>query len=233
LASPGGIPGEIVDLRNDTDEGFENSEGRVGFPELDWIDGTAPAAAGGDVVLRGRNLLQGQTFDGLSLNAGAAVLSVFALKPGDSGITVVVVAGVGALSVTFVPSTGVLTITLAAGGSTDAAIATAINANAAQTDGYIRATSGAAGSLTLAVASTPMTGGVGAYALNKVEVTGLEALPANEPGANATAKWANDVITATVPVLTGATPARAAADTAATRISSNGVQTDPIASVLG
>jgi hypothetical protein len=169
----------------------------------------------------------------LSLNAGAAVLSVFALKPGNSGITVVVVAGVGALAVTFVPSTGVLTITLAAGGSTDAAIATAINANAAQTDGYIRATSGAAGSLTLAVASTPMAGGDGEYALNKVEVTGLEALPANEPGANATAKWADGVVTVTVPVLTGATPARAAADIAATRISSNGVQTDPISSVLG
>jgi len=226
------LGGEIADLRNDADEGFENAEGREGFPELDWIDAPLPAAAGGNVVLRGRNLLQGQTFDTLDLTEGAATVTLFAAKPGNSGITAQVVAGVGALSVTYNTSTKALVITLAAGGSTADAIATAINANAAQTDGYVRADSNAGGSLITAVAETPLAGGVGNYAENVVECSGVEALPLNTPGTTSTAQWADTVITVTVPALTGQTPARAAGDVVATRIKTNGVFTDPLSSTL-
>lgn len=226
------VGNEINDLRKDVEVGFKNSEGKTGFPTFDWIDAPLPLAAGGNVVLRGRNLLQGQTFDAITLVEGAASLVLTALKPGNSPITVSMVAGVGALSVAFTPSTGVMVITLASGGSTDNAIATAININAAPTDGYVRATSAGGGSFTLAQASAPFTGGVGDYAKNLVECSGVEALPINVAGTTSTAQWTDTMITVTVPVLTGLTPARAAGDVVMTRIQSNGVQTESISSVL-
>lgn len=226
------LGGEIADLRKDVGKGFENSEGREGFPEFDFMRGAPTAAGTTDIVLRGRNLLQGQTFDTLALVEGASSVTVFPAKPGDSGITAQVVAGAGALAVTYNSSTKKLVITLASGGSTAAAIATAINANAAQTDGYVRANSAGGGSLTLDIAETALAGGVGNYAENLVHISGVEALPANTPGATSTANWADTVITVTVPVLTAAAVPRAAADVVGTKIKSNGVFTCQISSVL-
>ena len=81
----GGLAGEITDLRNDVEEGFQNFEKRASFPEISYIDGTGPAAAGGDMILKGTNLLQGQTFDALTLWEGTSAVVITCLTPGDSG----------------------------------------------------------------------------------------------------------------------------------------------------
>jgi hypothetical protein len=181
----------------------------VSAPVIDMLNvggGAALNHVGADIILVGRNLLQGQTFDTLHLTpAGGADLTLAPLKPGVSGITVEIIAGAGVLSHTFNPGTGALVITLAAGGSSDDAIATAINANAAQTDGYVRAVSATGGNFTLASGPTPMTGGTGTYAQNVVMVGGLEALPSNEPGTNATAKWSNTQINCAMQAVGAAT----------------------------
>jgi hypothetical protein len=95
-----GIPGELWDLRLDVEQGFKNNEARLGFPELDWLDGAEPADTATAVVLRGRKLNQGQTFDTLTLAAGAAAgagkLIITTMKPGDSGIKVKILAAAGA-----------------------------------------------------------------------------------------------------------------------------------------
>jgi|GEM_PF-5063803 len=214
--------GDITTAQGDitTLEGRADAlEQRSGLPEVTWIDGGAPAAAGGDMVLKGTDLLQSQTFDSVNITEGAADLLVEMLKPGDSGFTVEVVAGAGALDIDLTGTK--LTITLAAGGSTVNAIATAINANAADTDGYIRANEDASGSLTLDVAEQDFTGGTGTYAGNVVSVSGQECLPANETGATTTAKWSDTGITVTVPDLTALGDARAAGDIAAVSVSSD------------
>jgi len=195
-------------------------------PELVHFDTAALLAAGGDVTLKGTNLLQGQTFDTLRITEAAVELDLFALKPGKSGITVEVIAGAGALGVTYDPVTKALVITLAAGGSTCAAVATAINADGAQTDGHVRANLVGAGNFTAAVAATPMTGGLGDYSLNRVLIGGLEALPANEPGDASTAKWADDTIIVTSPAV------GAAGEVVAIAAQSNGVRSQQLSCVL-
>ena len=96
-----GLPGEVWDLRLDVDQGFENSEGRVGFPELDWLVGAEPAASGATVNFRGRSLKQGKSFDSLTLSSSTAQLIITAMKPGNSGITVKMNAASGAASVSY------------------------------------------------------------------------------------------------------------------------------------
>jgi len=212
---------------------FVKQEALTDFPIVEWIDATQPAAAGGDIELNGSGLLQGCTFDSLVLDEDTGELDVFALKPGDSGITVEVVAGAGALGVAFNTTTLKLTITLASGGSTDDAIATAINADAAQCNGYVRANSSAAGSLTGNQSVAPMTGGTGSYAGCKVYLSGVECLPINETGTTSTAKWSATKIEVTVPDLTGESDARAATDVALLRVMVDGTHAPPISCVLG
>lgn len=169
----------------------------TGLPELDRLNiagGAAVLAAGGPIKLVGRNLLQGQTFDSLTLTEGAASLDIVALKPGASAITVEMTVGLGGLVVSYNAGLKALTIELAAAGSTDDDVATAINANASACKGILRATSAAGGSFTLAQSAAPLTGGTGAYANNSVMVGGLEALPINEIGTTTTAKWTNTTI---------------------------------------
>lgn len=158
------------------------------------VGGATVKAAGGDINLIGQNLLQSQTFDTLTVTEGSASLVLAALKPGDSGITVELIKGVGGASVAFNPGTGALVIDIGSAGSSDDALATLVNANAAATDGYVRATSAAGGNFTSVQSAAPMTGGVGNYANNKVMVSGLEALPINEPGTTTTAKWGDTSI---------------------------------------
>ncbi|MFW9801043.1 MAG: hypothetical protein ACFFFC_00200 [Candidatus Thorarchaeota archaeon] len=203
---------------------------RVGTPELDWIDGGAPAAAGGDIILYGRNLLQSQTFDAAHVTEGSGDLLLALLKPGDSGYTYEVVAGAGALAIAI--SGTKLTITLASGGSTVNAVATAINADGADTEGIIRANEDASDTLTAAVSETAFTGGVGTYAGNEVRVSGVACLPANETGATTTAKWTDTKVTVTVPALTGESPARAAGDIAQISLKSDTKYAQPLAAAL-
>jgi hypothetical protein len=198
-------------------------------PELDYHDvvgSAAIAAAGGDIKLVGRNLLQSQTFDSLSRTEGSASFQVYALKPGVSGITCQVTVGAGGLVVTFNPGTGALVIELAAAGSSDDAIATAINADISQANGYIRAVSSSGGNFTLAQAQTALSGGAGDYANNEVIVGGLEALPANETGVNAAQKWNDTDIVCTTQAVGAAT------DVVTVAIKSNGVWTQSLSEAL-
>jgi hypothetical protein len=224
----GGLSGEIVDLRKDVEEGFQNLEERAGYPELDYIDGAGPSAAGADMILVGRNLLQDQTFDTIKLTEGAAELDLWPVKPGDSGITVVMTVGAGGLVVTYNPTTKVLTIELAAAGSSDDAIATAINADAAETDGHIRATSAAGGNFTVAQASQALTGGVGDYAGNKVTVGGNECLPKNAAGTTSSAVWTDTQVDVTVPALAPIV----ATDQANVTVMSDGTRADALGAVV-
>lgn len=226
----GGLAGEIGDLRSDVEEGFQNNEQKAGFPSLDWVDGGAFAAAGGTAVLKGAALLQDQTFDTLQLTEGSAQLDLHPLKPGDSGITVEVIAGTGSLAVAYANKK--LTVTLASGGSTDDAIATAINGASSQAKGHVRAVSAGGGSFTAAVAETAMAGGNGYYAGNAVKVSGVEALPLHATGTSPAATWTDTQISVTVPDLTAETDARAADDIAAVSVMSDGVKSSELAVVL-
>jgi len=230
LRGTGGLSAEIADLRNDVEEGFQNAEEKTGYPELDYhdLDGGAVAAAGGDLTLVGRALLQGQTFDEITIEeAAAGSVVITALKPGDSGITVEVALDTG-LAVEFNPATGVLLIKLPAIGDSDDDIATAINADAAQTNGYLRATSAGSGDIVADHAAAPMTGGVGEYAENKVMVGGLEALPQNTTGTIGAAAWTDTSVKVTAPALTG----MGAGDHASMYIQSDGKRTDALTAVL-
>ena len=196
LAGTNGAPSAVNKYATDSDIRFT----RVGTPELDLLDivgGTAVLSAGGDVALVGRVLLHGRTFDTLTVAEGGASVALYALKPGDSGITVELIKGGGAAGVTFNPATGALVIDIGIAGSSDNAVATLINANAAQTNGYVRAVSATGGNFTIVQSQAPMTGGVGDYVGFKVMIGGLEALPANEVGFNAVAKWTNTTILCT------------------------------------
>lgn len=227
MRGSGGLSAEISDLRADVEEGFQNAEDKTGLPEADFIDGTMPAAAGGDFIVAGRNLLQAQTFDTLQLTEGAADLTVDALTPGDSEINVVMTVGLAGLVITYADK--LLTIELAAAGSTDDAIATAINADAADTDGHIRATSAAGGSFTVAQDSQAMAGGVGDYADNKVMCAGIECLPANLAGTTSVAKWTDTGVTVTAPALAPA----AVGDAAQVAVISYGRKSNALTAILG
>ena len=225
LAGTSGTPGSGNKYVTDADPRVT----RIGAPELDRLDvdnGAPIAAAGGDLILIGRDLLQGQTFDGIQKTEGSAFFYAYALKPGVSGITVQIVVGAGILSVAFNPSTGALVITLPAIGDTDDNIAAAINADLSPANGYVRAVSGSGGSFTLASPTEAMIGGTGTYAKNKVMVAGLEALPANETGVNAGQKWNGTDITCTSQAVGAAT------DVAAIAVESNGLWTQQICGVM-
>lgn len=197
-------------------------------PELDRLDvvgGAAVAAAGGDIELVGRNLLQNQTFDFLLRAEGLASFTVYALTPGDSPITVEITVGLGGLVLTYVANK--LTIELAAAGSSDDAIATAINADVSPCNGFLRAVSaGSAANFTLAQANAPLVGGTGDWAANQIFVGGLAALPANETGTIPAAKWSDTGIVCTTQAVGAAT------DIVAIAVRVDGIWTGPLSAVL-
>ena len=199
------------------------------------LKGPSVAAAGGALQLYGTGLLQGQTFDAVTLTdatliTGLGSVTLTAMKPGDSKLKVVVVAGVATLAVTY--SAGVLTITLASGGSSDDAIATAINLDASQCRGIIRAASHSLGHFLLAIASTPLVGGVGDYANTKVLVSGAETLPCNYTGSAGAAAWTDTGVKVIVPDLTALSPARATGDMVSVCVQSNGALSSVITTAL-
>jgi hypothetical protein len=124
----------------------------------------------------------------------------------------------------------VLTITLpVAGLDTVANIATAINADAANCRGILRANKDGAGNLTQAgvgTAAIPLAGGVGTYAENVVRVGGAAARMQNTTGDTTTAVWTDTSIKA-FNVAVGA-----AGDTAQITVMSDGTRSDPLSVVL-
>lgn len=222
LRGSGGLSAEITDLRNDVEEGFQNFEQRASFPEISYIDGTGPAAAGGDMILKGTNLLQGQTFDTLTLWATTSAVVITALTPGDSGFTIQITDGASAGSEVVTKTDNAFVIQIEAGVSTADQIATAINADGADSDGYLRAASGGSGTTNAVAAATAMTGGVGTFAENVVKVGGNACLPANTTGTAGAAAWTDTSITVTVPALTPII----ATDVAIVKVMSDGTAAD-------
>lgn len=184
----------------------------------------------------GKNLLQSQTFDRLTLTdatptTGLGAITFTALKPGDSGLSVAIVAGESTLSLAF--EDNVLTITLASGGSADATIATAVNADNSPCRGILRAASATTGNFVAAVAATPLTGGAGLYSGNKVSVSGAEALPFNTTGATGATAWSDTGVKVVVPDLTALSPARATGDMVPVTVQANGAVSNGITIALG
>jgi len=218
MQETGGLAAEVNDVRKDVDAAFGIMEGRTGFPVARAIDGGAPAAAGGAMVVLGTNLLQGCLLDHAHLLQAAIDVEIKANKPGVSGYTfVMTTGGGGSSSAVFTPSTGVLAIALKTGGDTAANVAAAINTAGA---GYLFATVVGGGSYTLAVTSTPLAGGTGVMAGFKVLVAGQEALPS--------IPWTDTSVTVTVPALTGLV----ATDIALIQMMAGGVQALSLAAAL-
>ena len=224
----GGLSGEIVDLRKDVEEGFQNLEERAGYPELYYIDGAGPSAAGADMVLKGANFLQGQSFDELALWAGTSMVTITCLKPGKSPFTIEITDGATAGSEVVTKTGDAFVIQIQVGVSTADQIATAINADGADSDGYLRAASGGGDAVNAVAAAAAMAGGVGEFAGNVVKVGGVECLPANTPGTAGAAAWADDTITVTVPALTPIV----ATDQANVTVMSDGTRADALGAVV-
>lgn len=224
----GGLAGEIGDLRKDVEEGFQNLEERAGFPELYYIDGAGPSAAGADMVLKGANFLQGQSFDELALWAGTSMVTITCLKPGDSPFTIQITDGATAGLEVVTKTDNAFVIQIEAGVSTAEQIATAINADGADSDGYLRAAAGGSGAVNAIAAAAAMAGGVGTFAENVVKVGGVECLPANTPGTAGAAAWADDTITVTVPALAPIV----ATDQANVTVMSDGTRADALGAVV-
>jgi hypothetical protein len=228
MRGTGGLSAEIADLRADAEEGFQNLEAREGFPELYYIDGAGPSAAGADMILKGVGFLQGQSFDELALWLGTSMVTITALKPGDSGFTIEITDGATAGAEVVTRAGSAFTIQIQAGVSTADQIATAINANGADSDGFLRAASGGGDAVNAVAAATAMAGGVGDHAANVVAVGGTECLPANTPGTAGAAAWADDEITVTVPALTPIV----ATDQANVTVMSDGTRADALGAVV-
>jgi hypothetical protein len=228
----GGVAGEVGDLRADVEDGFSALEGRSGtFPELQWVDGGHPAAAGGDMVLKGANLIQGQEFATVTIGSGTDELVFTALKPGTAGndFTVEIEDGGTAGSEVVTKTGNAFLITAQVGTSTADQIATAVNADGADSDGYLTCNGGGAGTPAV-TAATSLAGGTGEGWT--CWVSGVECLPANTTGANGGAALAETACTVTVPDLTAETDARAVGDLVAITISADGVRTQSVTGVL-
>lgn len=203
------------------------------IPLLDWVDGAVPAAGTIDIVLYGTGLTGGGTFDELVLTESAASVTITALKPGDTGYSVVLNAPAdNGGNVVLDWTNGVLTITPDLILATDDAIATAINADAAAVNGVLRANSAGGGSFAQAQQSQDLINGTGDYAETLLTISGVEALPINETGTTTTAKWSDTKIEFTTANLTAESPARAAGDTVAIRVKANNLRSAPLGTIL-
>lgn len=96
LTGSGGLAAEVADVRADVEAAFQVMEARAGLPELDFLDisGGALLEDGGDIVLKGRNMLGGGTRESmLTFGTGTSQLDLSVLKPGDTGLSVQIVQG--------------------------------------------------------------------------------------------------------------------------------------------
>jgi len=219
---------EIADLREDVDQGFIAAEARAGYPELDWLDGAGPVVAGGDIVLKGRNLLQGRTFDSLAVGTGTALLTFTMLKPGKSGYSVEIVDD-GALSI--VLTTKKVTVNVNAGVTTAAQVATEFNKAGGTMKGIMRCVDdGVAGAGTPAeAAEADLAGGVGEYDGFWAKVGGVACLPSHATGETPAATWGDTQVALTVPALTG----KAAIDRVVVELACDGIQCKALAADCG
>lgn len=227
IDGPGGISREVWDLRKDIEVAFSNIEGRltaIHYPEITFIDGGLPILNGGEMVIKGLYLLQGQEFAQIVL-PGNVGLNLIACRPGTPGNAFSVEIVQGGAGLTVAMPANKLTITLAAGGSTKNAIATAINNAAAQTYQKIRANVTAdGGSFGVVAAETHLAGGVGEGWT--CSVTDEDCPPKHDTGAAvSSAHIAEGVATVVVPDLTAIAPARTYADILPISVRSDGVLT--------
>jgi hypothetical protein len=221
----GGMGKEVRDVRSDVDtalEALESRDATLEYPELDWLDG-AITAAGADIVLKERNLLQGQEFATLTLFTGTSELIFRALTPGAAGNDLTIeIQDTGSLTVTKTDDAVVITINL--GTTTADEIATLVNTADEDTDGYLTCNGGGAGVAQAVTAATNMAGGTGSGFVCRVG--GLVALPANTQTADGA-----DAITDTQATMTS--PAvGAASDVVQITVCSNNVYTQPLSGVL-
>ena len=237
LVQPGGgLSGEINDLRNDIDDAFEVLEGASSatYPTIDMVDSASDLGlGGGDVVLRGANLLNSGTLAELDVDSTHGLI-FYACAPGTGGnaLTVQLISGAGT-NVAF--AAGALAITFNAGADDDNAIAIAVNGASSQARGYIRAVSSgtinAAGIVAAgAFAATNLAGAT----ILPVEsdwsctVSGATALPVQATGTAPTAPITDTAVTVAIPDLTALSPARTAYDTHELFITANGVRSNGI-----
>lgn len=220
------------DIRTDVEAAFSIVESRTGYPKIAWVDGHAKVPkTGGDIVIRGSNLLQGQTFDALTLWATTSAVVITALQPGDTGFTIQVTDTETAGSESVTKTASAFVIGIEAGVSSANQIATAINADGADSDGYLRAASGGAGTTNAVAAATAMTGGAGEGL--EILVSGVEALPANTSGTAGAAAVSETAITLTVPDLTGEATPRVNGDGVVVTVASDGQLSDGLLVELG
>lgn len=228
LLRSGGFGREIDDARKDLNTAFNALEKRdpaLDYPELDWIDITtgAPAAAGGDVMLKGRNLLQGQTFASLTIGTLDFIACIPGVAGNDYTVTIVDTGG-GGLTVTLTGTD--LVIDQGGSASTEDQIATAMNNALADTYQVIRGDSGG-GAAPTATAIQNLSGGAGGGW--SCTAAGLDAPIKHDVGAaTSNANLSETEAILTVPALTGT----AAGDFAAFSVTSDDVMTQSLSCTL-
>lgn len=231
LVRGGGQAGELRDTRSDVDSAFELLESRdttLGYPEIDWLDGGAPAAAGGAAVIKGRKLLQAQTFAAVTIGAS---LEIIACTPGIAGnaYTVVVVDVTGGGLVVSMTANA-LEIDLGGATPDEDDIATALNNAGADNYQILRANSGGGAAFGVAAVAS-LVGGVGEGW--ECLVSGVVSPITHDVGAAVSAANLTETETSvTIPNLTSEVDARAAADLAQITIKSNNVMTQAMTVVL-
>ena len=222
--------GETADLRSDVEDAFVALEGRVGFPEVDYLDlgaaGGIAADGSADIVCKGRSLLNGGAFASVTI----AGLTLDAVVPGtgaNSYSVEIVDTGLGGLTLDMATDPNALVIDQGGSASDEDTIATAINNAGADTFGKIRANSAGGGAMAVA-AEAPLTGGVGDDF--EATIVGI-ACPLLHPvgAATAAASISDTEITLNPPALT--TGGASAGDVGKVQLVCNGVRTD-ISAVL-
>jgi len=227
----GGLPGEVGDLRSDVEVAFRKNEGRTAadeYPELEWVSGGAPAAAGGDATLRGQYLLQGQAFASLTLGASLDIIACVPGLAGNDYSVEVVDTGGGGLTIAMPASK--LTIDLGGATPNEDTIATALNNAAAANYQTLRADSGG-GAAFGTVTEANLTGGTGEGW--SCVVAGVAAPIKHDTGAaTSNANLSETSAIVTIPNLTAGGDPRAVGDPSAITVATDGVRTQTVAVVL-
>jgi len=212
---------EITDMRVDLEAAFARLEGRDGYPVVTGVvAGSAMSAGtpGGAHAVKGTLLLQGQAFAQYAFGTGNAAVTVKANRPGEPGnaLAVKIVQGVGAL--TAVEAAGVLTVTLAAVGSTATDVAAVINASVTAKLDFYAVAGGTGGGTVLIASQVNLAGGVGEGL--SVKVWGIEQQIVGFPTETS------------IPMVGVALAGAGATDIAELVVTSDGVTADPVSLVV-
>jgi hypothetical protein len=212
---------EITDMRVDLEAAFARLEGRDGYPVVTGVvAGSAMSAGtpGGAHAVKGTLLLQGQAFAQYAFGTGNAAVTVKANRPGEPGnaLAVKIVQGVGAM--TAVEAAGVLTVTLAAVGSTATDVAAVINASVTAKLDFYAVAGGTGGGTVLIASQVNLAGGVGEGL--SVKVWGIEQQIVGFPTETS------------IPMVGVALAGAGATDIAELVVTSDGVTADPVSLVV-